>query len=675
MKNKTRQRPLATYFNMLSSFIAKDLADDKVQLADGEVQLGYETLYSSRTMRCYYIVTMLPKWIDTAWYMKIRKVMCDLPTKNKVFANFSVKGTPHFIDWNSRDMKARKRIWEYSERNKETTNDVFTAAEDKAKSDFESWRIQSWKYVQECEQRKATTIDCEMVVELCIHGTTRQHKSDLHLACRYLEQFFARKDIQYKKVRNQLPDFLRYTSPVCLDNTTYTAQTLPNRLLSDEILANMLSCTPGRTKDIGVLFGIDCITGMACYKNMVRSDGEAENFIVLAETGSGKSFFMKALILQMALNGFNQIVLDVDGEYAPLAKVLGGTVVNMSKSAGLYFDSTVIGNPTGNEEIDKALCIDSVTSTTSVFSLLCDSVNGMTPTEERLFNIAYTRLFEKYGINSENPATWHNSSQLSYKKLYQSICDLVDDDELMDVYAVDIRQLIDKLYVFFDKNGIRNYLFKNPISLADILNSESEHPMFLDIVLNLTTSEDGNNRETLEDSLKQITASYLITLVTNFYKSQNKFSIHYIEEYQRYSQNKRVESLVVYMITGNRKRNACTFVISNSPRMLFGSESSSNMAIIDNINNFIVGALSEGTIDSVCGQFGLANCRDVLMRISKGGDYKHAFLLQINKADTTVIRQSIPKALAETPLFATRTTKYKTASETVPGYMEAVDEA
>ena len=45
----------------------------------------------------------------------------------------------------------------------------------------------------------------------------------------------------------------------------------------------------------------------------------------------------------------------------------------MSKAAGLYFDSTVIGDLTGDEAIDASLLKDSRTTTASIFGILCDT--------------------------------------------------------------------------------------------------------------------------------------------------------------------------------------------------------------------------------------------------------------------------------------------------------------
>lgn len=655
-KQKLHVKPMEVYLGNLERFILKGLADTPTELSDCEVQVGYEILYSKSSQRCYYYIRVLPQYISANFYDAIRETMALKKTSQPVFVNFRIQGIPHVINWDSSEMRERRRQWANYERNKQEADMRFADNRTRQQSVFEEWRMKSWDYVQNAEDRKVQLVDCEITVEISTNGNTLEHKHSLLDVCKEFEQWCAKNGIRIQKVRNNIMDFLQYTSVTSLNSKTTSAKKVMNRVLSSEILADMTSYVPGKMNDSGVLFGIDLSTGMAVYKNMIRPGGDAENFLVIAETGGGKSFYMKALTMQMALNGFHQVVLDIDGEYQPAAKELDGIIINMSKAAGLYFDSTVIGDLTGDEAIDASLLKDSRTTTASIFGILCDTQNGMTHTETKLFNDAYVRLFEKYGISEVDPSTWTNSKQLSFHKLYQEIKNLANDPAYLK-YEDALQAFIDKLYIYFEPNGLNAYLFQRPIDLADILKRKSKLPMFLDIVLNLESS--GTGPVSVDTLIKQLTATYLVTLVTNYFKSMHEFSVHYIEEYQRYASSPGVESLVVYMITGNRKRNAATFVISNSPTALLKMSSASNQAIVDNITNYIIGKVKETTMDDVCKSFSLENCRSDLMHISKGGKYKNSFILKINNKDTTIVKQSMPRSLVKSPLFQTRDEKKK----------------
>lgn len=644
-------RPMDVYLGNIERYIKGGLADEKSDLNDSEVQVGYEILYSKRSQRCYYYVRALPEYISGSFYVAAREAISLLKTEYPVFLNFRIQGIPHIINWDSAEMKERRKQWANYEKTKVAEDTRFADAKTRQQSIFEDWRMKSWDYIQNAEDRKIQLIDCEITFELAVDGNSTEHKRSLLDACREFEQWLSKNNIKFKKVKNNIMDFLRYTSITSLDSRTKASKQVMNRVLSSEVLADMVSYVPGKINDVGVLFGIDLSTGMAVYKNMVRPGGDAENFLVIAETGGGKSFYMKALAIQMAINGFHQVVLDIDGEYKSAAKLLDGVIIDMSKSAGLYFDSTVIGDLTGDEGIDAALLEDSRITTENIFNILCDPDKGMTSTEVKLFNDAYTNMFRKYGIIPNDRSTWKNSKQLSFRILYKEIVDLARQSTY-SVYENELRAFIDKLFVFFDPNGIRAYLFKKPINLNEILSHKGKLPMFIDIVLNLESESAG--KANVEALIKQSTATYLVTLVTNYFKSKHEFSVHYIEEYQRYSASPGVESLVVYMITGNRKRNAATFIISNSPTTLLETGSAANRAIIDNINNYLIGLVKPMAIEKVCKAFSLDNCITDLTKICKDPLYKHMFILKINGKDTTLVFQSLPSSIADGPVFMTR---------------------
>lgn len=651
MKSKENKvRPLQVYISNLVRFIKRGLADEHVDLSDSEVQVGYEILYSRRSQRTYYYIKALPEYISGSFYYAVREALSLIKTEYPVFTHFRLQGIPHTINWESSEMKERRRQWANYEKNKEAVDTRFADSATRNTAVFDDWRLKSWDYIQNAEDRKVQLIDCEVTVEISVEGNTDGHKQSLLDICKEFEQWCAKNNIRIRKVRNNIMDFLQYTSMTSLNSRATAARQVSNRVLSSEILGDMLSYVPGRINDTGVFFGIDVTTGMAVYKNMVRSGGEAENFLVIAETGGGKSFYMKALAIHMAINGFHQVVLDIDGEYQPVAEYLEGVVINMSKSAGLYFDSTVISDLTGDDALDLSLLEDSRTTTCNIFGTLCDAENGLTSTELKLFNDAYTRMFKRFGVDPKDKSTWCNSKQLSFHILYEEIKKLQNEREYQ-AYSQELREFIDKLFVYFDPTGIRAYMFQKSIKLSDILSHKGKLPLFLDIVLNLGSASDKTDIEAL---IKQATATYLVTVVTNYFKSKHEFTVHYIEEYQRYSNSPGVEDLVVTMITGNRKRNAATFVISNSPTDLLKIGNRANRAIVDNITNYIIGKVKPSAIESVCQNFSLDNCVEDLKAVSIDPAYKRTFILKINGLDTTIVKQSLPKEIADGPIFKTR---------------------
>lgn len=79
----------------------------------------------------------------------------------------------------------------------------------------------------------------------------------------------------------------------------------------------------------GIYFGENAISHNLILCNMENLLNQS--MFLLGVPGSGKSFFAKLLIAFLSLNTDEDIVIcDPEGEYAPLVKALGGTVVNIA---------------------------------------------------------------------------------------------------------------------------------------------------------------------------------------------------------------------------------------------------------------------------------------------------------------------------------------------------------
>ena len=79
------------------------------------------------------------------------------------------------------------------------------------------------------------------------------------------------------------------------------------------------------------------------------------NAFVLGRPGSGKSYFMKNMLLQQWSEGVNLIVLDPESEYGHLAKKLGGDVIDVSGTDGKINPFHVYGGEAGEDRLGAHL--------------------------------------------------------------------------------------------------------------------------------------------------------------------------------------------------------------------------------------------------------------------------------------------------------------------------------
>lgn len=75
----------------------------------------------------------------------------------------------------------------------------------------------------------------------------------------------------------------------------------------------------------GIIFGK--VNNSICILNMFSPQYNNRNMCVFGSSGTGKSYFIKSIIIRNMCKGINQIVIDQEGEYGNIVKRLGGNVI------------------------------------------------------------------------------------------------------------------------------------------------------------------------------------------------------------------------------------------------------------------------------------------------------------------------------------------------------------
>lgn len=117
------------------------------------------------------------------------------------------------------------------------------------------------------------------------------------------------------------------------------------------------------------------------------------NGLVLAQSGGGKSYFCKLLIMRYLLNGTRVMIIDPQGEYKALVGYFKGQRIDLSRK------SKTIINPLdlmGHEYAEKRL---------SLMDLMQVMLGKLTEPQKSFIDRALTAAYTKKGI-TENPSTW-----------------------------------------------------------------------------------------------------------------------------------------------------------------------------------------------------------------------------------------------------------------------------
>lgn len=615
-----------------------------------EFYIGYRKVFAQHQEKVFYAIEDFPEEVPREIFKLIRRKV----ENYGVVVDFVMRVKPHIIDWSNPQMKEKRRMAEEytTKMSKYSINDFSTTSERKKLRDTARTH-KTFGYFGSIEDRDRMLCKADWTIEVVRTLHNEIATANFKEAQKRLKNYLYRLGFEFKEVKGNLYEYYETRSPVSGNfNKRTTIET--DCILSDEIVARFPGYFGGKIGNSQVLLGRDITNNMLIYKALINSNGGAENFLVVAETGGGKSFMVKGITEMILGFGLYVVVLDVDGEYVPQCTENNGVIIDMEDC---YYDTMEISEPTGDWKLDKGLMKESRQATASVFATLTDLEKGFTPDERTIFTAAYNRLYDEKGILPEDMSTWPRTKDLCYLDLYNSICalDTAEDAREVGVDQKVIKEFISKLSPFFKKGGLYAHMFVNKVSVNKVFERTSLAPVMVDIVLNLQKNAT-SGEELIEQTVKQLTASYLSTMITNRVKQMGRFSVEIIEEYQRYSQNERSADMVLTHVTGNRKRNSNCFLITNSPLALLNSGTASAFAVVENINNFIVGALKPRTIDAVCEVFNLDNCEDTLREISGNYKFKHTFLYKLNNREVTVGKFEVPPDLVKSKIFMTRDT-------------------
>lgn len=632
-----------------------------------EMKFQYERIITATSIREYYQLVRTAMYMPSDLISFLRTIeMNENFIGEGVSVNVCLKMEPHWINWNTREMNLRASVWEQDmalaeEQQKEHTNKL-VSDEELAVTKQNTWLQNSWKYFKDMCQDNHTTPVVQLYVELCTGVANDQAYKNIKHAGLTLMQIAATSGFELKKVRGNLWDFQKLISPASAGNPRMEKST-PRFPLTDAYVSNITDYRPGKLSNTEVLMGMDLDTGKMVYKDFTNSSGGAEVLLIAAVTGGGKSYFAKSISFNILLGGFTIVVLDRDGEYIPIADSIGGTVISMSKGRGLYYDSTVIADLTGIDETDDSLLIESQQATIAIFNVLADAENGMDFEELAMFDMAYNRLYRRYGIDKNNKMTWYKSRQLNYRKLYQEICNLLNDVDKDDYLSENIKvlkRLKTKLRIYFEDDGLMSYLFKEPISIADVLDKvDNNAPM---VVLHMDLTDDTNMyKQDVPTLVKLITTNYLMNTILTHNRKLNKFTFEYVEEFQRYLYNNFAKGIIVTQVTGGRKKNANVVVVTNNPDELAASVVSDNAlgAIRGNITSAMIGKINSiDSIKAICTNLNLTGCEQVLQDMLNNPDeYKNCFVSKFDSKEAAILKAIVPPEYQKTDLFKTRTLK------------------
>jgi type IV secretory pathway VirB4 component len=167
-----------------------------------------------------------------------------------------------------------------------------------------------------------------------------------------------------------------------------------NRNITTEALSAFFPFTSQflQADNTGIWLGLNR-NGIPIIKDIFKLPNP--NGLVLAQSGGGKSYFCKLIIMRYLLNGTKVMIIDPQGEYKSLVNYFGGQRIDLSR------DSNTMINPLdlmGHDYAEKRL---------SLMDLMQIMLGKMTEPQKSFIDKAITMAYSKKGIKDKE-RTWNN---------------------------------------------------------------------------------------------------------------------------------------------------------------------------------------------------------------------------------------------------------------------------
>ena len=209
-----------------------------------------------------------------------------------------------------------------------------------------------------------------------------------------------------------MEDAFKTTLPYCKDRLMIT------RNMDTTALSTTFPFTSSELSDNkGVLYGINAHNDSLVIFD--RFSLENANMLVLATSGSGKSYSVKLEIMRSLMFGTQTIILDPENEYEMLCKAVGGNHISFSVKSPHKINPFQIARPKESTEDEmgyKYLFLQ---------SLMKIMLGEMSPTEDAILNRALVLAYRQKGIG-EDPAT-HSLEPPRLEDLYRSLIGMEEE--------------------------------------------------------------------------------------------------------------------------------------------------------------------------------------------------------------------------------------------------------
>lgn len=659
------------------------------ELRSAPYYMDMKGIYSGENNVTYvYTIDGYPAELDISYRSLLRR-----ECKDGVRISFISTFDRHKIQWTSPQMKSKLRTWRLLDSDGEGV-DAYNIHDNMAILDSQARRRESIEYLTDAEiRRRRKTFKFRSI--MLVSGQRGENFND---TIKELTETCDAMGIKLTRVLLNIQDYLSVFSPFSLEFSGDVLKQCGSNVLTDELLARLNTYAQGTIGKRGEYWGTDIYSSFPCFKEAKKTAESNESWLITAEAGGGKSFFVKSLCFQLLANSkFNGTIMDIEGfEYIPMSSYLSNhddvVVLNMAEGSGVYFDPVEI-ILTGDKDNDEGMYSLSTSFTLSIFKVLLGGQED--DWVDIVINDAVALTYNKQGVFQEDMSTWHKSKGLTLYDVYNTLKSLLSDisdgsisnkfehsdydkrdnpDLMMHTNDNDVNSLVTteqgyqkavnmclaKVSRYFERAGTRSSLFRKKISVEGIRRVK------LVVCSFGMAGKSEVNVDPIQMSLMQLCAANISYLRSIFSKLDGKFNFKLWEEFQRWGGFPDSDKTITTALTGGRKLGDINIIVTNKVSDILAND---RFGILSNITSVAIGCIWDAKVrDALCDRLSIPQLKPDLNRLVTEnkdmtsfteGDtfmsnpYNKAFLIGLDKTVFTIARMSLPDDLAQSDIFAT----------------------
>lgn len=382
--------------------------------------------------------------------------------------------------------------------------------------------------------------------------------------------------------------------------------------------------------------------------NFTKS-GTPENYLVIGDSKSGKSTWLKTALLTWLDNPYaNIIIKEYKGKgwdkFMMLMGDKGSSItldINNPKFINTYHISLSKDLKFSKPHIPYQMCVN---ITTKTLLALLNSNKNSTSLQVSLCTKLVERVFRLAGVNPLDPTTYKNSHSITYiEDTWRALENLVSDPDIRNTFPTnELTNLKQGLKIYFSPDGIKRNIFGKELKIDNLIFNSRV------ILFDYNVHSFGGSDSVMENeiAMRILQQSFIERLYCNFHKTKGRHTMVITEDLDEQITNPYILHSISEFWKSSSHLNVINFATLKSLDYIYSSKNSDNdtdiLSYLD-ITGYVVGRSSNLTLQYLNENTELSGLGSTLTTVCNNKSIKYMFLMY-NKF------HSIPTCLIKMPL-------------------------